>query len=159
MQILLDAGLDPRAKNDRGWEPIHEAVDGDWGSPTSLRMLLEAGADPDARNGDGETALMLAAGRADVECVRILLEHGADPSLRKGMKTALSLAKSYHKGTASLGAMSIDTIFGGAYKRLNEALGVEGGEDFFSKESNEERAAEAREKAAEVIRLLEEAGG
>jgi hypothetical protein len=55
--------------------------------------------------------------------------------------------------------MSIDTIFGGAYKRLNEALGVEGGEDFFSKESNEERAAEAREKAAEVLRLLEEAGG
>ena len=48
---------------------------------------------------------------------------------------------------------------GGAQGRdLGGLLGVEGAEDFFSKESNEERAAEAREKAAEVIRLLEEAG-
>ncbi|RYG26484.1 hypothetical protein EON82_03115 [bacterium] len=81
LRLLLDAGADPNMPSDRG-TPLHEAVEGDWGSPTSVRVLLEAGADPNAADREGRTPLMIAADKGEVECIRLLLAGGADRTLR-----------------------------------------------------------------------------
>jgi hypothetical protein len=97
LRLLLAAGADPNLPSDRG-TPLHEAVAGDWGSPTSVRVLLEAGADPNALDREGRTPLMLAAQNGEVECIRLLLAHGADRTLRDGhRKTALDYAHTHRE--------------------------------------------------------------
>ena len=62
---LVDAGADVRAKNRRGAEPLHYAVDGGPGSSTwnpdaqaaTVAYLIEAGADPNATDRSGVTPL------------------------------------------------------------------------------------------------------
>jgi predicted RNase H-like HicB family nuclease len=49
------------------------------GIATAIRTLLELGAAPDPRDHAGNTPLMIAAERGEVECIRILLAAGADP--------------------------------------------------------------------------------
>jgi hypothetical protein len=63
-----------------------------------LKLLLENGADVKAKNRQNETALYLAALRADPEMVRLLLAHKADPNVAvhdpsKG-ETAMRLVRS-----------------------------------------------------------------
>jgi len=95
VQLLLDYGADPNLLS-RGTRPLHEAVDGDWASPTSVRVLLSRGAEVDGTSKDGETALILAAIRLEIECVQLLLEAGADRSIKdKRGRTALDYAASY----------------------------------------------------------------
>lgn len=93
IRILISAGADPNQLF-HGSCPLHEAVYGDWGAPTSVRVLLECGAEVDIRNADGRTALMIAASRGDADCVRLLLDAGADRTLQdaKGW-TAMDYAR------------------------------------------------------------------
>jgi ankyrin repeat protein len=161
MRVLLDAGLDPRAKDDRGWEPIHEASSGDWGSPTSIRLLIEAGADPDARTRDGETPLMLTAGHGDLESSRALLEGGADPTLMNKGKTALKIAQDYadmSAGWAGSGGgllmkgfmKGTSWLVGKAFgmpKELSGAMDIDMGAHY----------AETHKEALELVKLLERA--
>lgn len=96
--ILLEAGADVNKGTRRGLYPIHEAVDGDWGSPSSVRVLIEHGADLNVRDEGGNTALMLAANRGEVRCISLLLAAGADRTLRnKRKKTALDTAQDHMK--------------------------------------------------------------
>ncbi len=97
VQALIDAGADPNLMA-KGKRPLHEAVFGDWGSPTSVRVLLRNGADVDGRDQDGQTALMVAAQHGEAECVRVLLEGGANRSAKdlRG-KTALDYAQAHAK--------------------------------------------------------------
>jgi ankyrin repeat protein len=78
--------------------PLHEAVSGDWGSPTSVRTLLDHGANPNILNDARQTAIMIAAMHGELGCVRELLARGADKSLKdlRG-KTALDYAKEHLK--------------------------------------------------------------
>lgn len=161
MRVLLDAGLDPRAKDDRGWEPIHEAADGDWGSPTSLRMLIEAGADPDARTRDGETPLFLAAANGDLESARVVLDYGADPMLKCKGDTALSKARSYAKNSAAWAGSGGDTILKGFMKGTSWLIGKAFG---MPKELGQAPSldfgsiyADKHKEAQELVSLLEEA--
>jgi len=70
--------------------PLHEVaiVDGQL-----ISMLLSGGARIDAQNRDGETALMAAVSRVNVDAVRVLLENGAATELVDKLgRSALSRA-------------------------------------------------------------------
>ncbi len=59
-----------------------------------VRLLLDRGADPDIPDGNGDTALMSAAEKGDVEIVKLLVDAGADISVSRGNGwTALKLAQ------------------------------------------------------------------
>lgn len=84
---LIGAGADVRARNRRGAEPLHEAVNGGPGSPAwnsqhqaaMVTYLIEVGADPDALAKGGVTPLHRAVRNRCSAAVRALLAAGADP--------------------------------------------------------------------------------
>ena len=82
MQLFLDAGVDPNARAEDGWTPLHRAAR-DSESPAVVQVLLDAGADLNAQAEDGWTPLHFAAGLSKTpEVVQVLLDAGADPKAR-----------------------------------------------------------------------------
>jgi hypothetical protein len=79
-EILLDNGasLDLQSE-DRGYSPLMDAAQA--GSSDLVGLFLERGADSDLTSKDGQTALVVAVGRNDVEVTRLLVSGGADPDL------------------------------------------------------------------------------
>jgi Ankyrin repeats (many copies) len=83
---LIAAGANVRARNRRGAEPLHYAVDGGPGSSTwnpsaqaaIVAILIEAGADPNAIDKSGVTPLHRAVRTRCTAAVKVLLESGAD---------------------------------------------------------------------------------
>jgi ankyrin repeat protein len=86
LRLLLEAGADVRAKNRRGAEPLHYAVDGVPGSTTwdpaaqaaVVVRLLKAGAEVDVPDKSGVTPLHRAVRTRCAAAVGALLEGGAD---------------------------------------------------------------------------------
>jgi len=86
VQKLIDMGADVRARNRRGAEPLHYAVDGVPGSPTwnpraqaaTVTCLLKAGADPNAIDQSGVAPLHRAVRTRCAAAVKALLDGGAD---------------------------------------------------------------------------------
>lgn len=77
VNLLLQAGADPKLANRYGATPLSEAAA--LGNAAILEALLKAGADARSRTtADGETVLMTAARSGSVEAVRALVEHGAE---------------------------------------------------------------------------------
>ncbi len=83
---LIAAGANVRARNRRGAEPLHYAVDGGPGSPTwnpsaqaaTVALLIAAGADPNAVDKGGVTPLHRAVRTRCTAAAKVLLENGAD---------------------------------------------------------------------------------
>lgn len=83
---LIVMGGDVRARNRRGAEPLHYAVDGAPGSRTwnpsaqaaTVACLIEAGADPNAVDQSGVTPLHRAVRTRCAAAVSALLDAGAD---------------------------------------------------------------------------------
>jgi ankyrin repeat protein len=79
VELLLDHGADPDARQERGYAPLHEAAAA--GDETIARMLLEHGARLDARTDEGKTPLDLADERGQgrmLEWLEILGRGGGD---------------------------------------------------------------------------------
>jgi hypothetical protein len=83
---LIAAGANVRARNRRGAEPLHYAVDGIPGSPAwnpgaqaaTVAALIEAGADPNAVDKSGVTPLHRAVRTRCAAAVKVLLDRGAE---------------------------------------------------------------------------------
>jgi ankyrin repeat protein len=83
---LIAAGAKVRARNRRGAEPLHYAVDGGPGSrhwnpgaqAATVAALVAAGADPNAVDKSGVTPLHRAVRTRCTAAVKVLLESGAD---------------------------------------------------------------------------------
>ena len=98
---LLARGASVRARNRRGAEPLHYAVDGIPDSHTwnprdqqaIVECLIEAGADPNSADKSGVTPLHRAVRTRCAAAVRTLLENGANPRRKNGSgSTSLHLA-------------------------------------------------------------------
>ena len=98
---LLAEGADVRARNCRGAEPLHFAVDGGPGSPTwnpgaqaaTVASLIAAGADPNAGDKSGVTPLHRAVRTRCTAAARVLLERGADVQCKnKNGSTPMQIA-------------------------------------------------------------------
>jgi len=89
---LIARGAEVRARNRRGAEPLHYAVDGGPSSPVwdpnaqtlIIARLIQAGADPNAIDKSGVTPLHRAVRNRCAAAVRALVEGGADPRVRNG---------------------------------------------------------------------------
>lgn len=95
LQLLLQAGADPRQPDTRGVTPLMLAVE--QSSLQCLRLLLKTPANPpdvDATDCFGSTALMRAcAAEEQKRCAELLLSHGASPNeADKRGRSALHLA-------------------------------------------------------------------
>jgi ankyrin repeat protein len=141
VRTLLEAGADPNVKA-RGNFPLHEAVRGDWGSPTSVRVLLEYGAEVDARDDQGWTPLMAAADGGELDCIWLLLAAGADP------RPAIPLAKKHLKTWEKIASDKPKKV-----ARFLKNYGL----DFFSVDDTIERHNEARDQARRALEVLESA--
>jgi hypothetical protein len=97
VQILVDRGANPAAKNRRGAEPVHYASDANTFNPSAqaetIECLLRAGANPNALDKSGVAPLHRAVRTRCAAAVETLIRAGADPNLPNGRgSTPLHLA-------------------------------------------------------------------
>lgn len=93
VRLLLQAGADVNAPNDRGYTPLMQAVDGNRPDavrvkPEIIQMLLDAGADPTWKNKHGETAVTVAERTGSFEIRDMLMAH-----IRTGEKSGSKTPK------------------------------------------------------------------
>lgn len=79
-ELLVENGaaLDLQSE-DRGYSALMDAAAA--GSAEAVDYLLKRGANPNLTSKDGQTALVIAVGRNDVDLCRRLLSYGADPDI------------------------------------------------------------------------------
>ena len=70
VKLLVDAGAPVNGKQDKGWTPLHEAVNRN--DLEMTRYLLAHGADPRLQNDEGKSAIGLAADKGFVEVLKVL---------------------------------------------------------------------------------------
>lgn len=82
LELLIAAGAKVDNNLPEYGTPLHQAVAGDWGSPTSTSVLIQHGAAVNAVDSAGETPLMGACRVGGLECIRLLLAANADRDIR-----------------------------------------------------------------------------
>ena len=70
VKMLLEAGADPNARQERGFVPLHDAAAN--GNAALVELLLKRGARADAKTDDGKTAAEMAAEREHRELAEML---------------------------------------------------------------------------------------
>lgn len=92
-KLLIDKGAAvDLCSDDRNYSALMDAAQ--IGEYKSAKILLEHGANPNIQSKDGQTALILAVGRRDIEMVKILIQHYADYSIKDLMgMSAIGYAK------------------------------------------------------------------
>ena len=82
VQLLLDKGADPNARDAAGNTALMGAVFK--GHAGLTEMLLKAGSGIDLVNGQGDSALMFAVRYDKPKLARMLVDAGASPDLKSG---------------------------------------------------------------------------
>ena len=72
-KMLIDAGLDPKAKTAKNWTNLHLAAR--FGHADMVRYYLQLGLDPNARNSEGNTAHWLAMHLRHYQAAAYLAPH------------------------------------------------------------------------------------
>lgn len=93
VRILVTAGAAVNAKQAEGRSPIFQAALMGNGL-TTVRFLLDKGADPNSATMIGQTPLMAAANRGDVETMRLLIARSAKVDAKAGTGATALLAAS-----------------------------------------------------------------
>jgi phospholipase/lecithinase/hemolysin len=109
---LIARGADVRAKNRRGAEPLHYAVDGGPGSPVwnpneqvvIIAELIRAGADLNALDKSGVSPLHRAVRNRCAAAVKALIEAGADPRTPNKNGSTPMLLASLNTGKSGSGS-------------------------------------------------------
>ena len=109
---LIATGANVRARNRRGAEPLHYAVDGRpgacrWNPPAqaaTVARLIEAGADPNATDKSGVTPLHRAVRTRCAAAVKALLEGGADPRRKNNSGSTPMLLATQNTGRGGSGS-------------------------------------------------------
>ena len=109
---LIDMGADVRARNRRGAEPLHYAVDGGPGLPTwnriaqtkIIEMLIAAGADPNAVDKSGVAPLHRAVRNRCAAAVEALINGGADPRAPNRNGSTPMLLATHNPGKSGSGS-------------------------------------------------------
>ena len=70
VKLLVDAGAPVNGKQDKGWTPLHEAVNRN--DLEMTRYLVAHGADPRLQNDEGKSAIGLAADKGFGEVLKVL---------------------------------------------------------------------------------------
>jgi len=112
VEELISRGAEVRARNRRGAEPLHYAVDGGPGSPVwdpnaqtmIIARLIRAGADPNAIDKSGVTPLHRAVRNRCAAAVRALIEGGADPLVPNGSGSTPILLARLNTGKSGSGS-------------------------------------------------------
>jgi hypothetical protein len=112
VQNLIATGANVRARNRRGAEPLHYAVDGmpgsrRWNPPAqaaTVARLIEAGADPNATDKSGVTPLHRAVRTRCAAAVKALLEGGADPRRKNNSGSTPMLLATQNTGRGGSGS-------------------------------------------------------
>jgi ankyrin repeat protein len=108
-ELLLERGasIDLQSE-DRGYSALMDASLS--GSPELVALFLSRGAQTDLVSKDGQTALIVAVGRNDVETSRLLIEAGANPDI------ADKLGLSARKYASLFKKPALEVLFGPAKK-------------------------------------------
>lgn len=78
-RIMIEAGADPDARDERGRTLLHYAVEQN--QVSLVEYLMNKGIDPDIRDKDGKAALHVALEKKNLTVLDRLLDMGADPDL------------------------------------------------------------------------------
>jgi ankyrin repeat protein len=80
---MLQEGVDLDFRDERGYTPLHSAIERNSDDRHEvLKLLLQAGAPINLKGINDWTPAHMAAARDDVDALRILVRHGADLSIR-----------------------------------------------------------------------------
>src|SRR5262245_22282297 len=109
---LITLGAAVRARNRRGAEPLHYAVDGIPGSDhwnprlqtATIACLIEAGADPNAVDNSGVAPLHRAVRQRCAAAVKALLDGGADAGRKNNSGSTPMLLASRNTGRGGSGS-------------------------------------------------------
>ena len=69
-RLLVDAGADVNARQDKGFMPLHAAAQN--GDLDLVNLFLDHGADPTAQNDEGKSAIGIAADAGKMEVLKVL---------------------------------------------------------------------------------------
>lgn len=112
VEKLIALGADISARNRRGAEPLHYAVDIGldlplWNAETQSRIiatLIRSGADPNALDKSGVAPLHRAIRNRNANAVRALIAGGADPQAPNGKGSTPLLLATHNTGKSGSGS-------------------------------------------------------